>query len=313
MITHKRDFYLVPGRFSPRAPIKNAGTALFDRLLGDPRHYQSAVLTSLLIYGMAWLDLGVDLRQILLIIPTALLAQYVCSRLFKLPGFDARSALISANSLCLLLRTNYVWLMVLTAVVTILSKFILRWNGKHIFNPTNFGLVAMMLLTGQVWVSPAQWGSQAYLAFLIACLGGLVVYRAARSDVTYAFLISYALILFGRALWLGDPLTIPLRQLQSGAFLIFSFYMISDPKTTPNSRAGRILFAFLVAAGAGCVHFVLFRTNGLLWSLAFFSLCVPLIDFLLPGKRYEWKETIGASHETILVPARAAVDSVAQR
>jgi Na+-transporting NADH:ubiquinone oxidoreductase subunit NqrB len=293
------------------------GRTIAGRLLAglrsDPRYYQSAVLTSLLIYGIFWLALEVELKQILIIIPATLLTQYVCSKLFKLPGFDLRSALISANSLCLLLRTNYAWLMALTAVVTILGKFTLRWNGKHIFNPTNFGLVAMMLLTGQVWVSPAQWGSQAYLAFLIACLGGLVVYRAARSDVTYAFLISYALILFARALWLGDPLTIPLRQLQSGAFLIFSFYMISDPKTTPNSRAGRISFAFLVAAGAGYVHFVLFRTNGLLWSLAFFSLCAPLIDTLLPGKRYEWKETKGASDEKIFVRPGARVDPAAQR
>jgi Na+-translocating ferredoxin:NAD+ oxidoreductase RnfD subunit len=72
------------------------------------------------------------------------------------------------------------------------------------------------------------------------------------------------LILFRRAIWLGDPLAIPLHQLQNGAFLIFSFYMISDPKTTPNSRAGRVLFALLVAAGAGFVQFELYRTNGLL-------------------------------------------------
>jgi Na+-transporting NADH:ubiquinone oxidoreductase subunit NqrB len=203
--------------------------------------------------------------------------------------------------------------MALAAVVTILSKFTLRWNGKHIFNPTNFGLVAMMLLTGEVWVSPGQWGSHAYLGFLIASLGGLVVYRAARSDVTYAFLVLYTLILFGRALWLGDPLSIPLHQIQNGAFLIFSFYMISDPKTTPNSRAGRILFAFLVAAGAGFVHFGLFRTNGLLWSLAFFSLFVPVIDFVLPGHRYEWKklEVKGVSHETNFIPDSTLVEPIA--
>lgn len=279
----------------------------------DPRHYQSTVLTSLLVYGIVCLDLEVELKQLSIIIPTALLTQYVCSRLCKLPQFDPRSALISANSLCLLLRTNNMWLMALTAVVTILSKFTLCWNGKHIFNPTNFGLVAMMLLTGQVWVSPAQWGNHAYLAFLIASLGGLVVYRAARSDVTYAFLFSYILILFGRAIWLGDPLAIPLHQLQNGAFLIFSFYMISDPKTTPNSRAGRILFAFLVAAGAGFVHFGLYRTNGLLWSLALFSLFVPVIDLLIPGNRYEWQEiNRKGTHDKIhSVPSRNLVEPVA--
>jgi len=140
-----------------------------------------------------------------------------------------------------------------------------------------------------------------------------LVYRAARSDVTYAFLAFYMLILFGRAIWLGNPPSIPVHQLQNGAFLIFSFYMISDPKTTPNSRAGRVLFALLVAAGAGFVHFGLYRTNGLLWSLALFSLFVPLIDFLLPSNRYEWKkiDLKGAHYETHSVPNRNPVEPVA--
>ena len=72
-------------------------------------------------------------------------------------------------------------------------------------------------------------------------LGWLVVHRAARSDVTWAFLAAYAaLALRPRLRGSGDPLAIPLHQLESGAFLIFAFFMISDPKTTPDSRAGRI-------------------------------------------------------------------------
>jgi Na+-translocating ferredoxin:NAD+ oxidoreductase RnfD subunit len=147
----------------------------------------------------------------------------------------------------------------------------------------------MMLATGQVWVSPGQWGNVALLAFLIVCLGSLVVNRAARGDVTVAFLGFWSMTLVARALRLGDPLTIPLHQLQSGALLLFAFFMISDPKTTPDSRAGRILFAALVAWGAWYVQFKLFRPNGLLWSLAAVSLLVPLIDRLLPGSRYDWR------------------------
>ena len=81
-------------------------------------------------------------------------------------------------------------------------------------------------------------------------------------------------------------MAIPMHRLESGALLLFTFFMISDPKTTPSSRAGRILFALLVAYGAWYVQFRLFRTNGLLWSLAAFSMTVPLIDWLLPGTRY---------------------------
>jgi Na+-translocating ferredoxin:NAD+ oxidoreductase RnfD subunit len=116
----------------------------------------------------------------------------------------------------------------------------------------------------------------------------MVIHKAMRSDVSYAFIFSYAAILFGHALWLGDPWAIPLKQLQSGALLLFTFFMISDPKTTPDSRAGRILFGLLVAAGAAYVQFGLYRTNGLLWSLAVCSLATPVIDYLLPGVKYEW-------------------------
>ena len=257
--------------------------------LGDPRLYQILMLSCLLAYGVTRLDLEIRPLRAALLLGLALLTQFACTRLWRLPAFDPRSALISGLSLCLLLRTNSVWLAVLAVVVTIASKFALRFRGKHIFNPTNFGIVALMLATGQVWVSPGQWGSAAFLGFLIACLGGLVVNRAARSDVTYAFLAFYLAVLFGRALWLGQPMTIPLHQLQSGGFLIFTFFMISDPKTTPDSRAGRILFALLVALGAGFVHFVLYRPNGLLLSLAFLSPLVPLLDLLLPGERYAWR------------------------
>jgi Na+-transporting NADH:ubiquinone oxidoreductase subunit NqrB len=258
-------------------------------LIKDPRLYQIVLLSSLLVYGVVRLDLEIRTGRALALLATALLAQYACTRLWRLPAFDPRSALISGLSLCLLLRTNSAWLAALAAVVTIASKFLIRIRGKHVFNPTNFGIVAMMLATGGVWVSPGQWGSAAFFAFLVACLGGLVVNRAARSDVTYAFLAFYLAILFGRALWLGQPMAIPLHQVESGAFLIFTFFMISDPKTTPDSRAGRVLFALLVALGAGCVHFVLYRPNGLLLSLAFLSPAVPLIDLLLPGKRYAWR------------------------
>jgi hypothetical protein len=137
-------------------------------------------------------------------------------------------------------------------------------------------------------VSPGQWGSVAFFGFLMACLGGLVVNRASRSDVTYAFIASYCALMFGRSLYLGEPMAIPLHRLQSGALLLFTFFMISDPKTTPDSRAGRVLFAALVAFGAWYVQFRLFRTNGLLWSLAVWSMTVPLIDRLLPGSRYTW-------------------------
>jgi Na+-transporting NADH:ubiquinone oxidoreductase subunit NqrB len=254
----------------------------------DPRHYQIATLASLLVYGIVALDFEIAASRAAAILATALVTQYVCTRLSGLPAFDPRSALISGLSLCLLVRTNYLALALAAPVVAVASKFLVRLNGKHLFNPTNIAIVFLIGVTGRVWVSPGQWGNVAFFAFLLACLGGLVVNRASRSDVTYAFIGFYMALVFGRSIWLGEPLTIPLHRLQNGALLLFTFFMISDPRTTPNSRAGRILFAFAVACGAWYIQFRLFRTNGSLWSLALGSLTVPLIDWLLPDSRYEW-------------------------
>ena len=246
----------------------------------DPRVYQSAVLGSLLAYGLARLDFDLRPTWIAATIGTALLTQWACGRLYHRPRFDPWSALISGLSLCLLLRAPGVELMAAAAVVAIASKFVLRIGDRHVWNPTNLAIVVLLAL-GAGWVSPAQWGSAAYFGLLVAGAGSFVVVRAARFDVTAAFLASWAALLFGRALFLGDPSAIPLRQLRGGALLIFAFYMISDPKTTPRTRLGRVLFAALVAAGAFVVQFVLYRQDGLLWSLAACSPLVPLLDRLL--------------------------------
>jgi enediyne biosynthesis protein E5 len=265
----------------------------------DPRFYQIGVLSGLFLYGVFALDFEIKIPQAILMLATVLGAQYLFTKIGRLPFYDPKSALISGLSLCLLLRTNSLPLAFLAAVVTIASKFLIRWKGKHVFNPTNLGIVLMILLTGEIWVSPGQWGSFAFFAFLMACLGGLVVNRAMRSDVALAFIIFYLVLVFGRSFWLGEPMRIPIHRMENGALLLFTFFMISDPKTTPDSRAGRILFAFLIAFGAWYVQFRLFRTNGLLWSLALFSMFVPLIDRLLPGDRYEWKGASHAPHRTL--------------
>jgi enediyne biosynthesis protein E5 len=254
----------------------------------DPRVYQSAILFGLVAYGRWALDFDVTPGRAALLVSSALATQWLCSHLARLGRFDPLSPLISAFSLALLLRTNDWRLAAAAAVIAVGSKFAVRHRGKHLFNPTNVAVVVMVATTDRVWVSPGQWGSLAWFAFLMACLGGLVVTRAARADVTLGFLGMFAALQIGRAFWLGDPLAIPLHRLENGGLLLFAFFMISDPKTTPDSRTGRLLFAALVAACAYYVQFRLFRTNGLLWSLAICSFVVPLLDWRFPGQRYEW-------------------------
>ncbi len=258
--------------------------------LADPRYYQVAVLTTLLSIGVFVLDFGIRWQNAVAIILTAQAVQFIGTRLYGLPRFDPMSALITSLSLTLLLRTELIALAIAAPAIAIGSKFVIRVKGKHVFNPANVALVTLMLLSDHAWVSSGQWGSAAIGAFGLACLGFLVLTRARRAETTIAFLACYGALLFGRALWLGDPMSIPVHQLQNGALLIFAFFMISDPKTTPNAAVGRVVFAALVAAIAFAIQFIYYQPNGPILALILSAPLVPVIDALLQGTHYRWEK-----------------------
>jgi len=263
-------------------------------LLLDPRHYQLGALCLLLAYGVFALDFDVPPAQVPVILGSVLLFQLLFSLWKKVP-FDPRSGLISGLSLCILFRAGHWWIWVLAAFLSIAGKFLLRVKGKHVLNPTNGGIVLSLLLCSEAWISPGQWGSFAFFAFLIICLGMLVVMRAGRADITIAFLVFYGGLLFARSLYLSEPMTIPLHRLENGALLLFSFFMISDPKTTPDDRSMRIAFALLVALGASVWQFVWFKPAGIIWSLFFFSFFVPVLDRIRAARKYEWSDRLPAA------------------
>ncbi len=256
--------------------------------LKDPRYYQIAVLTSLVCFGVFVLDFGIHWHNAVVIVTTALAVQFIGTMYARLSRFDPLSPLITSLSLTLLLRTDELVLAAAAAAIAIGSKFLIRFQGKHVFNPANVALVTLMLASDNAWVSSGQWGSAAIGAFTLACLGFLVLIRAKRAETTIAFLLIYTALLFGRAIWLGDPLAIPLHQLQNGALLIFAFFMISDPKTTPNTAAGRVLYAALVATIAFAIQFIYYAPNGPILALILSAPTVPVIDWLMRGQIYQW-------------------------
>lgn len=265
-------------------------------LAADARHYQIAILAALLAYAVGVLGAPIAPATVLVAVTVALTTQAVATALLarragatttSAPAFDFRSPLISALSLSLLLRTDTLVVVALGALVAIAGKFLIRVRGKHLFNPTNLAIVVLLLAVPEhAWVSPGQWGESTVVAFALACAGGLVLHRSERADITIAFLVAWTVIVIGRGLWLGDPLAVGAHRLTSGALLIFAFFMISDPRSTPDSRAGRIVLAVLVALGAALVEYGLWRRNGLFLSLAACSMLVPLIDRWLPGPRH---------------------------
>jgi Na+-transporting NADH:ubiquinone oxidoreductase subunit NqrB len=254
----------------------------------DARHYQIAALATLLVFNLGWLDFGAWPLNTLLAIGSALATRALCARFFALPHLDLRSPLITGLSLSLLLRADEPWLHAVAGVIAIGSKFVLRIDGKHIWNPAGFAIVVLLASPAGVWISPGQWGSTVWFAALLCFFAILVLHAARRSDVAIFFLSSHAALLFARALWLGDPLAIPLHQLQSGSLLIFAFFMISDPRTTPDSRTGRFIFAVSVAAFAHYLAFFMQMRPALYVALIALSPFILLLDKILPAERFAW-------------------------
>ncbi len=261
----------------------------------DARHAQIGVLAALAGWGLFALDFEVTPAAAAVTLATALATQFFASRLAG-QRFDPRSALISGLSLVLLLRSDALGWHALAAALAIGSKFLLRVRGKHFLNPTNFALAALLLATDRVWVSSGQWGSGPLLAAALVA-GACWVLPRARGDATLVFLGAWCALLLQRAFSLGDPLTIPLHQLESGALLLFAGFMLSDPRTLPNARAGRAAFALAVAGVAYLLRFKLFEPNALLFALAGVSLLTPLLDRVLAGTRFSWPDSSNARTE----------------
>jgi Na+-translocating ferredoxin:NAD+ oxidoreductase RnfD subunit len=123
----------------------------------DARFFQVAALGSLLCVNFALIDFGARPLPSAVAIGTALLTQLVCSRLAGLPQLDLRSPLITGLSLSLLLRADALWLYAAASAIAIGSKFVLRLDGKHIWNPAGLAIVVLLLTSNGVWISPGQW------------------------------------------------------------------------------------------------------------------------------------------------------------
>jgi Na+-transporting NADH:ubiquinone oxidoreductase subunit NqrB len=264
-------------------------------LAGDPRHFQIAALTGLLVYGMAWLGFELTLTQVLITVAGTVGTQWLCMRAAENPSFDMRSALISALSLCLLLRVDGLHFAALAAVLAIGSKFALRYRGHHLFNPTGFAIAALLVCSDRVWVSTGQWGHTAFVSLAVAGLGLMVLTRARRLDTALTFALAWSVLILLRVWWLNDPLSIAWHQLNNGTVMLFCLFMITDPRTTPDTRQARVVFALAVAVLGAALNFGLYRSDGLIIALA---LCGPL-NLLLNASMGRAAQQRTGSHRTI--------------
>lgn len=266
----------------------------------DPRYFQVIFQAIFLTYGILFLHWNADWQHYVISIGGCLLFQYVADsikarRFLRFDEFGrwGFSVLISAMSLCLLLKTNDWYVSLLAAFLTVASKYVLRFNQKHIFNPSAFGIVATLLLTKDAWLSPGQWGSNAVIFFGVVTFGTIVVTRVQKLDVSLAFLLTFIGLLYWRQVYvLGWPMDHFIHSVSTGSLLLFTFFMISDPRTSPNHPIARIIWAVLIAAVSFYLAAFKWKYNTIIWVLVAAAPLVPLFDKFFKAKMFHWTSTI---------------------
>lgn len=268
----------------------------------DARYFQLIFQTLFLGYGILYLEWNAEWWLYATYFITSLVTQFLCECLFNPGGkilfstgwwiryrTTVPSALISSYGLSLLLKTNLFYVAVFAAVVSIISKYIFRIKGKHIFNPSALGIVAALYFTGKAWISPGQWGSGIIILFAVLCFGFIVTTRVQKLDVSLAFLLTFGALVYCRqVIYLGWPLDYFLQSISTGSLLLFTFFMITDPKTTPDHAGARIGWVMAIAAVAFYLTTFKFMNGAPIWVLVFAQPLVPLLDRLFKANKFQW-------------------------
>ena len=255
-------------------------------LLKDARVTQIIFLGLFLLLGVGTRDWTIQSNLILVVISSCLVTQWILSSVveygkrndeYSLNNFASklnilispkvltslRSALITSLGLCLLLRSNSPQTMAIAGCLAIASKFLFRHHNKHFFNPANFGIIAALTLTNDAWVSPGQWGTDWWYILLFLGLGGVVLKQVGRWDTSIAFLLSYGGLEAARNFWLGWSWDVWQHQFMSGSLLLFALFMLTDPRSIPNSRKSRWIWSMAIALSTFILQHYLYLSTAI--------------------------------------------------
>jgi hypothetical protein len=278
------DVPAAPGATAPEPPARPAGRTvrIFGRTypfvapsIRDPRLHLAAVIISIHVLGQIALGFRVSVPQILVAILVCALIEVGWTLYTTNTLVWPASAMLTGSGVALILRLSdmqsddhWSWrgwyVFALVAGLSLLTKYVIRYRGTHIFNPSNVGLVVAFLLLGSTRIEPldfwwAPFDGWMMVAYLIILVGGLLITaRLHLLGMSAAFWLTLAvgigiLAASGHCMtarWSFEPVcgthfwwVIVL----SPEILIFLFFMITDPKTTPAGRVARIAFGVAVA------------------------------------------------------------------
>ena len=259
---------------TPTVRIRGTAYPVLLPTLRDPRLHLAGVIVTLQVLGQTTFDFQLSIAQILVSLATcAALETAIAFRRRRVLMWPA-SALLTGNGVAFVLRVPGTehgdwwslhgwWIFAGTAAFALLSKYVIVFRGRHVFNPSNIGLVVCFLLLGPERADPLPfwWGPMSVwlaLALVLIVGGGLAILRRLRLvRIAAGFWLTFAagigiLAVTGHemtAAWHLGPISgLDLWWLlvTSPEILVFLFFMITDPRTIPTTGGGRRAYALSV-------------------------------------------------------------------
>ena len=222
--------------------IKGAGTFI------SIKYAPPVLITVILLVGHFTFGILEGYKAILLAISCSILSEMSLSLLYFGKWKNLSSAYITGISCSILVRSTFLWPFAIAAVISIMSKYVLRFRGTHIWNPSNFGISWLFaFLPASAAGLSIQWGNNILPLLVIWMLGLVIVWRVKRLHITLTYVAGFVLFSYLRSLITGDSFFTEVSPITGPMYQLFIFFMITDPATTVKNRNGQILVAFLIA------------------------------------------------------------------
>ncbi len=223
-------------------------SALSRFFSGENRYLSPLFITLILLAGNFSFGLLESFSRTLLAIGTAILLEVIFGRWFwgKIPNLA--SAYISGISVGILLRSPEFWPYALCSAIAIVSKYAIRVHGRHIWNPSNFAICAMLIVAPEyIATLSIQWGNTVWPMVIIWVLGAFIVYRVDRFHITATYVVCFVALALLRTTITGHSFLAEVAPITGPMYQLFIFFMITDPKTTVTPKWAQCLVAALVA------------------------------------------------------------------
>ena len=215
----------------------------------DNRYLAPILITAILLAGQLSFGLLESFSRTVIAIAAALVVELILSRLITGKYANLAGAYVTGISVGILLRAPDYWPYALCSAIAITSKYAVRWRGRHIWNPSNLGIVALLLLAPDyISTLSVQWGNTVWPMLIVWMVGALILWRVKRLHITATYVVSFIVLAFVRSGITGHAFLAEVAPITGPMYQLFIFFMITDPKTTVKTRWGQCLVAFLIAA-----------------------------------------------------------------